>query len=117
MDAVTTPATNITVRPWTGLNISRSLRVHEGAIVADLYLGASCQTQEFVGTSEGVPLKPVAQTGMGQVAVGIPQDQLMAVFNQPTPEGMTVLQFLDQELSRLAKAEIAKAEAAKAALP
>lgn len=107
MDATTTPATKITTKAWTGLNISRNLRVQDGQIVADLYLGASCQAQEFVGDKDGVPQQPVGvHPGMGQPAVAIPQDKLQAVFNSQAPEGMTVLEFIEQELGKLAKAAL-----------
>lgn len=107
VETSTTPATKITVRTWTGLNLSRNLRVQDGAIVADLYAGASAQAQEFVGDTEGTPEKPVAPTMPTMApAVAITQAEIMAILSQPTPAGVTILEHLDAELTKLAKAKL-----------
>lgn len=103
MDITTAPATEIVARGWQGFQLNRNVRIHENELVADVYAGGSALTQKFLGDKDG---KPTAQASAPGTPAGFSQDALMAILNKPTPEGMTVFQYLDQELGKLAKASL-----------
>lgn len=107
MDITTAPATEIVARGWQGFQLNRAVRIHDGALVADVYAGGSALAQKFMGDKDGKPLLLATEPGPAQgTPAGFGQDALMAILNKPTPEGMTVFQYLDQELGKLAKASL-----------